>query len=185
MNLPTDIYDNICSFLKLSLVIKLPYLNKKFINNFKKKRTFILDKFPNKIISIFGMENMINYPILEFKNKFIGYTDYIDSIRPDDLSEPIMIGVDCFKRAFVSIRTVIINENRDPVVDTLFQRYTNEKEKWTYGCSGYGFIRNDSLDNITITNIKNLINKNKNILYPSYCYEDEDSRYLIRETILI
>jgi hypothetical protein len=40
MNLPTDIYDNICSFLKLSLVIKLPYLNKKFINNFKKNKKF-------------------------------------------------------------------------------------------------------------------------------------------------
>jgi hypothetical protein len=185
MNLPSDIYDNICSFLKLYSLLKLPYLNKKFVNQFKKKRNYVLDNFPEKIISIFGIDNMINFPILEFNDKFIGHTDYIDSIKPKDLSEPIMIGIDCYKRAFISIRTLKIEENNEPTVDILFQRYTNEKEKWTHGCCGNGFIKNSYIDNITINNIKNLLKKNKNILYPSYCYEEEDSKYFIKETILI
>ena len=185
MNLPSDIYDNICSFLKLYSLNKLIYLNKKYIEKLKKKRNYVLNNFPEKIISIFGIENMINYPILKFNNSFIGATDYIDCIKSTDLSEPIMIGIDCYRRAFISIRTLRLNDKVGPVVDTIFQRYTNDKENWTYGCYNNGFINSSYIDTITENNIKNLLNRNKNLLYTNFYYENEDSKYYIQETILI
>jgi len=159
------------------------YRNKDLLspNNLKKleeKENFVSSNFPSKIIELFGgYEKFIDYPILEFKEKFVGSTDYIDRIKPADVTHPIMIGVDCYKRAFVTIRS--INKYGVKVVDTLFQRYTDEKTTWSNGChdvginfsyGGYFFsgnsFRNDKMvqnlklllsgaDSYTITNYKN------------------------------
>jgi hypothetical protein len=180
-----DIFNYICEFLDVCSLTKMPNLDTKFEKVITNKREYILDNFPESIISIFGFENMINYPILKFNNSFIGATDYIDCIKSTDLSEPIMIGIDCYRRAFISIRTLRLNDKVGPVVDTIFQRYTNDKENWTYGCYNNGFINSSYIDTITENNIKNLLNRNKNLLYTNFYYENEDSKYYIQETILI
>jgi hypothetical protein len=183
MNMPIDIYNLICEFLDIYTLSKLPYLIHKFRIKVLEKRNYVIDNFPEEIISMFSFEKMINFPILKFQDRFIGFTDYIDRIKAEDLSEPIMIGIDCYKRAFICIRTMKLKKNNNITVDTIFQRYTNDKSYWTHG--GYGFIKNSSIDSITKNNIKNLLNNNKNLIYPSFTYEDEDSKFYIQETILV
>lgn len=177
-----DIFNYICEFLDVCSLTKMPNLDTKFEKIITNKREYILDNFPESIISIFGFENMINYPIIEFQDNFIGFTEYIDRIRPDDLSEPIMIGIDCYKRPFICIRTLQIRDNIKSV-DTLFQRYTNEKETWSYGCCGNGFLFSSSIHNhVNKNNIKRILNNDKFLLYPNICQEN---KFYVKETILV
>ena len=51
----------------------------------------------------FPMQLITQLPILPFQRKFVGGTDYIDGIRSTDLTAPIMVGVDCYRRPFIVI----------------------------------------------------------------------------------
>lgn len=71
-------------------------------------------------------------PILDLGKK-VGHTDYIDFVRVDDVSAPIMRGVDVYRRPFVTIR-VIDRETNKMGVHTLFRRYTDEiSNTWCCG----------------------------------------------------
>ena len=41
------------------------------------------------------------------ENSYLGGTGYIDNIYPNNLSSNIMIGIDCYTRPFITIRTKI------------------------------------------------------------------------------
>ena len=132
--------------------------------------------FSPKIIELMGgMRNMLSFPILEWKNKYLGATGYIDGITPEDLSSSVMIGKDNkYHRPFVTIRT--IDQNKRINITTLFQRYTNDKNTWSHGKynisfvseSGhfmtYGIIRHELL----AMNICNLLNHRGYIMQNSY-----------------
>lgn len=62
---------------------------------------------------------------LDWNPKFCLF-DHIDNIRPEDLTVPIMWGLDESQRLFVAIRTRM-NDNHKLVVETFFQRYTYGK----------------------------------------------------------
>ena len=76
--------------------------------------------------------------MLKYKSHFGG--DYIDSIQPDDMSSPHMIGIDFWRRPFIAMRIQIHNKTN---VVTIFQRYTDNTLIWTHGCSYDSIIFSD------------------------------------------
>ena len=64
-----------------------------------------------------------NIPVLNIGNRQ-GSTDYIDFITDDEVTSPIMTGVDMFNRRFIVIKAEIEGINRK-FMQTFFQRYTN------------------------------------------------------------
>jgi hypothetical protein len=70
-------------------------------------------------------------PILEFNQRFC-LGDYIDNIKKKDLKYPIMIGVDAWERPYITFRYDDHRRQRNNAI-TVFQRYTNDKQNWTFG----------------------------------------------------
>jgi hypothetical protein len=69
-------------------------------------------------------------PVLDIGNK-MGYTDYIDFIRSEDMNHPIMKGSDIFGRKFISIKVRTHNTQTNEfkeIVGTFFQRYSNTNQ---------------------------------------------------------
>jgi hypothetical protein len=62
------------------------------------------------------------YPILNIGNKG-GHTDYIDFLKWDEVTNPVMIGIDCYKRYFVVVKFFVNNKYK--LMQTFFQRYTD------------------------------------------------------------
>lgn len=135
-----DVLCYIFDFSDISVLINIVRLNKKFNKLYQRilrKRKFITH-LPD------GLEiNVDDLPILEFKDKFIGSTDYIDRVRISDLSAPVMVGIDRYRRAYIVLRMNFKSKthNRvETVVHTFFERYTNERQVWTVGtCYGLQF----------------------------------------------
>ena len=79
--------------------------------------------FPEKLITLF--------PVIPFKSYYVGGTDYIDGLGAKDLTSPIMIGCDIWKRPFISIRyKYYIKKKECNGFITVFQRYTDTKKTW-------------------------------------------------------
>ena len=104
----------------------------------KYNHTQFLKMFPEWIHDLIGYKRLFNAPILEFKPRFIGGTDYIDCIQYIDVTNDIMIGIDRYSRPYLTLTDL------NDVIVTIFQRYTNDKNCWTMGCYGYSKISNIS-----------------------------------------
>lgn len=80
----------------------------------------------------------LNVPVLDIKTRQ-GWTDYIDFIKPDELTSTIMKGVDKFGRPFLVVKGKgISGDNSDTeIFQTFFQRYQNNQSLWM-GCGHYG-----------------------------------------------
>ena len=69
-------------------------------------------------------------PILPWKDEFhAGGTGYIDGIRPDDLTDPVMCGKDPWDRSFMALKYTCKREDRDETTIgavAIFQRYSDE-----------------------------------------------------------
>ena len=69
-------------------------------------------------------------PMLDLSNK-MGYTDYIDFIRAEDMNNPIMKGTDIYGRHFLAVkvktRNTQTNEFKE-IVGTFFQRYSDTND---------------------------------------------------------
>lgn len=90
----------------------------------------------NEIINALGGQEAYDaLPVLDLGNRR-GGTDYIDFLRGDDLTAPIMKGVDCFRRPFVSFRYAYAEDDyKTQYVETFFQRYT-DGTLWVPGGNG-------------------------------------------------
>ena len=87
-------------YLQKELNVKKTLLYK-YLQIWKKNDVYLYFKdtfFPEKLIKLL--------PVLPCKRNYVGCTDYIDGIRAKDLTHPIMIGVDHFRRPFITIRYV-------------------------------------------------------------------------------
>lgn len=78
------------------------------------------------------MENLYDevcekYPRLDLGQR-VGRTEYIDFILPDELTAPVMRGVDCLQRKFICIRIILSNGRK--VATTFFQRHANNSDYW-------------------------------------------------------
>ncbi len=176
---------NIFDIMSLSCVSKEHHHLKTFfekeIKKVKEKKEMIRMFFSPKIIELMGgMRNMLSFPILEWKNRYLGATGYIDGITPEDLSSSVMIGKDKrYHRPFVTIRT--IDQNKRINITTLFQRYTNDKNTWSHGKYNISFISESChfMTHGTIghellaINICNLLNDRGYIMQHSYSNSSE------------
>ena len=104
----------------------------------------VIETFPDilqKLLDDTLRENKSKVNILQWESKFVGNTDYIDSIKPEYMTESVMVGVDQFKRSCLMVRINItyLTENRtQKIVQTFFQRYTGNITPWMPGCvNGY------------------------------------------------
>ena len=81
-------------------------------------------------------------PLIEFRKSFMGQTHYIDGIIESDLSNPIMVGRDTYKRPFLTLKykcrdstyfqlhKTIKTDTNNIAVLTIFQRYTDINESF-------------------------------------------------------
>ena len=97
--------------------------------------------------------------VLPFNDRYIGSTDYIDGIYPLDMKYRVMIGVDRYKRPFISLK---IDEKN---VQTFFQRYSDNTNCWSHGkigsnplveCSGNTLRQTDEMEKIKMFIQKNI-----------------------------
>lgn len=100
------------------------------------------------IYKAFGLQKLEELPVLDLKNRR-GATDYIDFVKNDEMTSPIMKGIDCFKRPFLAIKVKCTykTEELEPteVVGTFFQRYTDDESSWAFGtCYMTDIIWHDS-----------------------------------------
>tara|TARA_B110000008_G_scaffold279401_1_gene326349 strand:+ start:1130 stop:1870 length:741 start_codon:yes stop_codon:yes gene_type:complete len=156
-------------YLTNSGIKNIKYLNKTSVLNFNKNKKYVNSVFRGKLTILQrNLTNWNNYtrvyrffettflnsrefktttlishfPILPWKRFYIGCTDYIDGIKPSNLTYPIMIGVDHFHRPFITIKYTYselhCSEMKTGKI-TVFQRYTNDCKCWV-GCSKRGPI---------------------------------------------
>ena len=102
----------------------------------------------------FPMRLITQLPILPFQRKFVGGTDYIDGIRSTDLTAPIMVGVDCYRRPYIVLAYKCFGEKwvswngeeRDfmgangsrRLVLTVFNRYSGSRGEGSWCKAGSG-----------------------------------------------
>ena len=125
---------------------------------------FIKERVPHQIIeALGGFEKVREYPIIDYKSKFCTL-DYIDRIFIDDVSSNVSFGIDNSNRVFVVIK---YNINGLNVIETLFQRFSNDYTTWAVGSCYYGvlkssgyFINRGIEDSRIIDNLKTIVSNN-------------------------
>ena len=128
------------------------------------EQIFIKERVPNQIIeALGGFEKVREYPIIDYKSKFCTL-DYIDRIFIDDVSSNVSFGIDNSNRVFVVIK---YNINGLNVIETLFQRFSNDYTTWAVGSCYYGvlkssgyFINRGIEDSRIIDNLKTIVSNN-------------------------
>jgi hypothetical protein len=107
LDLPKEIALHCCEYLPSSDIYKMRTIVSSLqkIKCFYDHVNYIKNKFPISIvIAMGGFEKFLSFPILEWRNDFMGFTDYIDRILPSDVFYPIMIGTDCYQRSFITLK---------------------------------------------------------------------------------
>ena len=144
MNLSKDIISCILEFCSLDQLYLLFFKYKIWdkqtfsVRLLDEKIEYLKINFPKAIIELLGgIHNMMTIPTLLWKDKFIGFTDYIDNITASDVNEPIMIGKDPWNRSFITIRYIVFPNTK---VITLFQRFSNDIKTWTHSSIGSPLI---------------------------------------------
>jgi hypothetical protein len=183
-DLPEHLYNIINEYNSLKTTVVIYKTCNKYKTLLQDKRDHItvnvddiLNIYNNKIIKLVGgIEQMLEYPVLQWNEEYLGATGYIDRLNVDNVSHKIMKGSDGWGRPFITFR--IKNENstyykHNIYTCVLFQRYTDSKESWTHSTRGGPDILSESGHfmiggNITHSHIQynmyNLIN-NKGFIY--------------------
>lgn len=98
----------------------------------------ITELFPPNLIDMIGKNRFLSASEVPWNRKWLGPTDYIDSMRPKDFPDnsSIYYGVDEFKRPFIFLKTRVTKiypmsepnhkESKITMI-SLFQRYTDSK----------------------------------------------------------
>lgn len=76
-----------------------------------------------------------------------GSTDYIDFVRVDDMTSPIMFGIDVCRRPFVSV--LLSDKDGKQFVITGFQRYTDSEHPFCVGGMHHWFFFKHNAEDIT------------------------------------
>jgi hypothetical protein len=174
----TTLINNINDITDLQNLLKL---NKYYYTNSieKYKKTEKTEKYKNKllelnsiyplyVLNIFGdkLDKLLSCPTLDFKPHFLhGFTGYIDGIRENDVSHPIMKGTDKCGRQFITFKFKFkekekVEENIERyAVSTLFKRYTNyDSQTWVFGTSSIHLHENTCPSLEDIDNYQKVIN---------------------------
>ena len=99
--------------------------------------------------------NLPNIPNYDVGNRN-GQTDYIDYLKWEEITEPVMKGIDIFGRHFVVIKMKIDNKL---FMETYFQRYTNDSRWMSCGHATSRFLNTGGtgLDENQIQLLKSII----------------------------
>lgn len=120
------------------------YCLKKNILQYKRNHIFLVKLYNyRKFKYIFKHFKYISFlnslPILDFKPSFLGFTDYLDNIKENDLKYPLMRGIDCYQRHFLVLKYQILDSIRVNNINfipeqvyliTVFQRYSDSVDQW-------------------------------------------------------
>ena len=84
------------------------------------------------------IDNWSDLPTIDIGSR-TGSTDYIDFIKPEEVSHSLMRGVDVYGRNFLTIKAEIHDSKGTiwQVFETFFQRYNDCNNIWV-GCGHYG-----------------------------------------------
>ncbi len=175
-----EILSNINKLEWVSLLQSNKFIYQNFINDYikyKKKKEFIENYYPNKIIALFGgIEEMIKYPILEWNEEYLKKSKSKSQfqISTDKINNPIMLSRDQYDRANIIIKSKIDNRN---VIDVLYQKDLYTQETWgnilndgIMRTSNYFYINDEFCNNfVDVKNLKRYINGEKEIIvYKNY-----------------
>ena len=99
--------------------------------------------------------NLPNIPNYDVGNRN-GQTDYIDYLKWEEITEPVMKGIDIFGRHFVVVKMKIDNKL---FMETYFQRYTNDSRWMSCGHATSRFLNTGGtgLDENQIQLLKSII----------------------------
>jgi hypothetical protein len=76
----------------------------------------------------------------------MGGTNYIDFLQPEDLTAPLMRGVDIFNRPFLSMRTSVdYSTGSRTAVHTIFQRYRDDANLWVCASAANDWLLHESV----------------------------------------
>ena len=95
----------------------------------------ITELFPPNIIDMIGKNRLLMASEVPWDQKWLGPTDYIDSMRPKDFPDNYFIyyGIDRYTRPFIFLKTRVTKsypiENKESKITmiSLFQRYSDSK----------------------------------------------------------
>lgn len=117
-----------------------------------------------------GNNNLVKILQLESSNR-----DYIDYIKPEQLTSPVMIGFDVIKRPFIVLKVKLADKIFSQV---FFQRYITNAENWVSAavnnqpsfitCSGGISLQQGQLIKSLIDGEKVILEKDKLYRHDSY-----------------
>lgn len=183
-NLNNDVILQITTFCQLKEKHNFLSTNKQNYNtikphlqkNIKEKKQYILTYFPDIIIDIMNnISTLIFAPILKYQEKFEGSTGYIDQIKVTDTPYPIMVGVTIQQRPFITFK---LTNQKQKFVETLFQRFTNDKFAWTIGTYYYSALSN--FNGYTTNMYNNKLQINDHLLKQNIKYLLENKGYIYK-----
>ncbi len=183
-NLNNDVILQITTFCQLKEKHNILSTNKQNYNtikphlekNIKEKKQYILTYFPDIIIDIMNnISTLIFAPILKYQEKFEGSTGYIDQIKVTDTPYPIMVGVTVEQRPFITFK---LTNQKQKFVETLFQRFTNDKFAWTFGTYYHSALSN--FNGYTTNMYNNKIQINDYLLKQNIKYLLENKGYIYK-----
>ena len=183
-NLNNDVILQITTFCQLKEKHNILSTNKQNYNtikphlqkNIKEKKQYILTYFPDIIIDVMNnISTLIFAPILKYQEKFEGSTGYIDQIKVTDTPYPIMVGVTAEQRPFITFK---LTNQKQKFVETLFQRFTNDKFAWTFGTYYHSALSN--FNGYTTNMNNNKIQINDHLLKQNIKYLLENKGYIYK-----
>jgi len=129
-----DCIEHVLSFLPFSLIVRISTSAPLTFERKKQLREHqaLLQRIPAVLVHIVGYLRLLDVPVLPWRNTFLGNTGYIDRIKVEDVYDTIMIGIDCFCRPFITIRSYCHSKKTYGII-TLFQRYSDQEGTWTLG----------------------------------------------------
>lgn len=115
---PTEIIINIYEFLNLQDLQIIKFVNQfSYDYSLKRSKQLFIEKYlPQNIQELFSNINYKEIHFLPFKESFVGDSNYIDSVKIEDLEEinesaPVFIGIDNIQRPYIALKMDIIIYN--------------------------------------------------------------------------
>jgi len=133
-NIPDDLNPILLSYLDIFSIKYFRLTCKDFTMRCPKKvyhiiykKNWVKKNFYYKIVEIFGgIDRFIEYPKMKWDKRFLSY-GYISEIYINDVTDPIMIGIDSLGRAYIVLR---IRKGDLRYINIIYQMSGNEKYTW-------------------------------------------------------
>ena len=101
------------------------------INNSKNK---ILERVPKYVRKLFTKKEINKIKLINYKNKFVDLDNNIINISVEEVSAPIMLGIDKLNRPFIVFRLKFISKNNKDkevmITNIYYQKYDNLEKPW-------------------------------------------------------